>query len=940
MIFFAGQRWLSDTETDLGLGTVLEVNQRQVTLLFPAANETRVYASSSAPLTRLQLEPGDSVKSHEGWLLDITDVSEHQGQLTYHGIREDNGETVSLREIFVDHQMQLNKPQQRLMNGLFDHPKWFDLRHDCLEHQYQHQTSELLGFVGARVDFIPHQLHIAKQVGQRFAPRVLLADEVGLGKTIEAALIIHQQLLSGRASRVLIVVPSSLVHQWLVEMLRRVNLAFAVFDQERCQAFKDEESETNTNPFETEQLVICSLDFLVEHPSYHQLAQQAHWDLLVVDEAHHLQWSAEGASPEYTAIEALAQSIKGVLLLTATPDQLGHQSHFARLRLLDPDRFYDYQEFVDEEAKYSQLADAIEPLLSDLPLNADQIKAITPYTAGDSNIDLTQLSGDNSKLINHLLDCHGTGRLLFRNSRQGVQGFPTRWLKTYSLPYPTQYQQLSSQQSFDLQICPDRAPELSEIWTRFDPRVNWFIRHLTELQESKVLTICKSAATALALAEVLRVREGKRAAVFHEGMSIIERDKAASYFAQKEEGAQVLICSEIGSEGRNFQFAQHLVLFDLPQVPDLLEQRIGRLDRIGQKQDVIIHVPYFAQSAQSVLLDWYHQGLDAFEHTCPTGNAAFEILKDDLHHACLDAQNSALHDALIQKTQNLHQELKLKLEQGRDKLLELNSSGKGKIDDFVEQLLVSDDSPTLERFMTRLFDTVGVAQEDHDENSYLLRPTESLVNNLPGLDEDGMTITYERQAALQFEHLHFFSWDHPMVQHAMDMILTDVHGKSSIALTHDEDLPVGYYWIECLFVLSAKAPKHLQLSRFLPATPIRLCLNAANKEDDPIFFSLNKVSFKMAKQLISALSVKIDDALERIEQIAEQRADIIRQQSSQHMQQLLSEEKQRLLTLQQVNPAIRDDEIQHLELQLSELKDAIGNAKLEFESVRLVVNTH
>lgn len=105
--------------------------------------------------------------------------------------------------------------------------------------------------------------------------------------------------------------------------------------------------------------------------------------------------------------------------------------------------------------------------------------------------------------------------------------------------------------------------------------------HLTSHRSQKVLVICAKAATALQLEQVLREREGIRAAVFHEGMSIIERDRAAAQFAEEDTGAQVLLCSEIGSEGRNFQFASNLVMFDLPFNPDLLEQRIGRLDRIG-----------------------------------------------------------------------------------------------------------------------------------------------------------------------------------------------------------------------------------------------------------------------------------------------------------------------------------------------------------------------
>ncbi|SUG21504.1 ATP-dependent helicase HepA [Salmonella enterica subsp. arizonae] len=113
------------------------------------------------------------------------------------------------------------------------------------------------GLRGQRTNLIPHQLNIAHDVGRRHAPRVLLADEVGLGKTIEAGMILHQQLLSGAAERVLIIVPETLQHQWLVEMLRRFNLRFALFDDERYT----EAQHDAYNPFETEQLVICSLDF-------------------------------------------------------------------------------------------------------------------------------------------------------------------------------------------------------------------------------------------------------------------------------------------------------------------------------------------------------------------------------------------------------------------------------------------------------------------------------------------------------------------------------------------------------------------------------------------------------------------------------------------------------------------------------------------------------
>src|SRR5690606_30404038 len=181
-------------------------------------------------------------------------------------------------------------------------------------------------------------------------------------KAIEAGLIVHHQLQTGRAGRVLIAPPESLVHQWLVEMLRRFNLAFTVLDEERCEALE----ESGDNPFESAQLVLCSVDFLAHNSRRHEQALAADWDLLVVDEAHHLEWTEDPESlacQRYNCVEALARHTRGLLLLTETPEQLGVESHFARLRLLDPDRYFDFERYLEEERSYrpaNELVDAIQ----------------------------------------------------------------------------------------------------------------------------------------------------------------------------------------------------------------------------------------------------------------------------------------------------------------------------------------------------------------------------------------------------------------------------------------------------------------------------------------------------------------------------------------------------------------------------------------------------
>ncbi|GIA77651.1 RNA polymerase associated protein RapA [Vibrio cholerae] len=613
MSFALGQRWISDTESDLGLGTVVALDARTVTLMFAASEENRVYARSDAPVTRVIFNVGDVVDSQQGWSLQVEQVVEDQGVYTYLGTRVDTEESgVALREIFLSNQIRFNKPQDKLFAGQIDRMDNFVLRYRALTNQYQQHKSPMRGLCGMRAGLIPHQLYIAHEVGRRHAPRVLLADEVGLGKTIEAGMIIHQQVLTGRAERILIVVPETLQHQWLVEMMRRFNLHFSIFDEERCvEAFSEAD-----NPFETQQYVLCSLDFLRKSRQRFEQALEAEWDLLVVDEAHHLEWHPEKPSREYQVIEALAEQTPGVLLLTATPEQLGRESHFARLRLLDADRFYDYEAFVKEEEQYAPVADAVTALFSGEKLSDEAKNKITEllseqdveplFKALESHASEDEIALARQELIDNLMDRHGTGRVLFRNTRAAIKGFPVRNVHLLPLEIPSQYTtsmrvagmlggKLTPEARAMKMLYPEEIFQEFEgeesSWWQFDSRVNWLLEKVKAKRSEKILVIASRASTALQLEQALREREGIRATVFHEGMSIIERDKAAAYFAQEEGGAQVLICSEIGSEGRNFQFANQLVMFDLPFNPDLLEQRIGRLDRIGQKRDIDVYVP-------------------------------------------------------------------------------------------------------------------------------------------------------------------------------------------------------------------------------------------------------------------------------------------------------------------------------------------------------------
>ncbi len=975
MPFQPGQRWISDSESDQGLGTVTGVEHRFVNIVFTATGESRQYAKDNAPLTRVMFNTGDIIPSHEGWMLKVSSTSESHGLLTYHGVRQDTGEETSLKEVMIDHFIKFNKPHDRLLNSQVDRLDWFRLRKDCLQHQYQQQQSDLMGLTGGRVSLIPHQLYIADEVGNRFAPRVLLADEVGLGKTIEAGLIIHQQLVSGRAKRVLIIVPESLMHQWLVEMLRRFNLKFSIFDNDRCvETAGDQYVDGKAlNPFSTEQLVLVNLDFITDNPEWYEAMISEDWDLMVVDEAHHLGWQQDAPSIEYQCVEQLAQVIPGVLLLTATPDQLGHESHFARLRLLDPDRFYNYQAFIEEESHYSEVADAANALVEGEKLNQEQEKTLTALLKeSDISEQLTQLNDSDesvqkatrSQLLAQLLDRHGTGRILFRNSRNTIKGFPARQLLPTALEMPEQYQQ--SLNDFMLSDCPETlvnskqaktvfTPEILfalehqvDNWTDFDPRVNYLIDLLKSLNKEKLLVICAHAQTAIDLEAALRVKEGIRSAVFHEGLSIFERDRAAAYFAQDEDSAQVLLCSEIGSEGRNFQFAHHLVLFDLPSNPDLLEQRIGRLDRIGQTEIIRLHVPYFDNSPQSLLFNWYHQGMQAFEHTCITGRVVFEAFGKQLLSLALSGeQSSAKAEQLIQDSFDKHLAIKAELESGRDKLLELNSSGQGRAHELVEQIARVDRQIDLPQFMFQALDVFGVQQDDKADNAIALNQSEHMLNsNFPCLPEDGTTVTFDRDTALVNENYQLLTWDHPMVRGVMDLVLSDDIGNASIGLLKNEALPVGTFFLECLFTVEATAPEHLQLGRYLPTTPIRILVdkNGNNLADKVSEAALDKqltpVKKQMALQLTKALKAQIGPLVTKAEAHGEKHIAQVQEKALASMQEKLTQEHQRLTALKAINPSVRQAELDFILHQQEELTHYIDKAQLTFEAIRMIVVTH
>ncbi len=932
-----GQRWISESEPELGLGTIVQLQSGRVSLLFPGTGELRQYASDNAPLKRVRFRAGDRITTHEDEILVVDSVTETDGLITYHA------ENQSIPEAQLNDRIRFSRPEDRFLNAHCDEPATFQLRWDCAQLRHRRQQSPTRGFVGGRVDLIPHQLYIAHELSTRYAPRVLLSDEVGLGKTIEACLILHRLLVSNRAERVLIVVPESLVHQWFVELLRKFNLWVNIFDEDRCQSI--EANQTDANPFLDDQLILCSIGLVSGSEKRRRQAVEAGWDLLIVDEAHHLEWSEAAPSPEYLAVESLAQHTEGLLLLTATPEQLGPESHFARLRLLDPERYASYAQFVDQSAHYHETANLAETLIEGDKLSPDQ-QALLETRLGRT-IDTKGSKEWRNAALQDLLDFHGPGRVIFRNTRHTIQGFPKRCAHLVTLRASKDHDQWVDQVATEFAGDAGDTHLQSQLRLNQDPRIRWLANLAKRTAPEKILVICRTKEKAQAIDDALREQINAKTGVFHEDLPLVQRDRNAAWFAD-EEGAQLLLCSEIGSEGRNFQFAHHLVLFDLPLNPELVEQRIGRLDRIGQTEDIQIYLPYLDHSPQEVVSQWYHEGLDALETNLEGGQSLFQQFGQRLHDFALEYpalskdEAAAELETLINETRKERQALVERLKQGRDRLLELSSYRAEPARAVIDAICQDDEDTHLESFINRVFDHYGVHVDELAPRTYRLDPSGVITDAFPAIPKEGLIATFDRQRALSREDVAFMTWDHPIVAGAIDLILSSELGNSCFAVWQTDSPGL---LIDTSFELSTVAPGKWHVHRFLPATPIRIVLdhraNTIPIDSLPAPHDRNLVNAP-PYQLLDDDTFKTDllpKLLEAAESEAKRQAEAIRTASLQRMNQALEQEHQRLETLQKINDHIRPAELEFVRTQQSQLSQAIEEASVRLDAIRVIWKT-
>ena len=894
-----GQRWFSEAEPELGLGIICAVEGKTIDVDFPAATEKRRYNTKSAPLKRVTYSIGDTIQTQDNNSLEVTEISDHNGILFY--LCHDQ----VIPEMLLKSALSFTRPQDKLFAGNIDSMELFHLRYESTLAMRRYQQFRHKGFLGAKVSLIDHQMYVVNEICSRPTVRAMLADEVGLGKTIEAALISKSLLLQNKVERILIIVPDSLVYQWFIEFYKKFNIRFHTISEN--SDLEIEVTDFGHGPH-----------YIVGMSKVQELIPEMlenKWDLLIIDEAHRIQWKQDFESPEYIWAKKLAIQIPNLLLLSATPEVMGREGHFARLQLLDSDKFNNYQTYLNEQNEYQELI----PIIKKILLNEHTPSDLKHFF---SNEEISHFD-NNEEIINSLIDRHGTGRIYFRNTRENMDKEHKFFPKRKLIDYPIKIEgKINDKIVFEHKIA-----------------------HLVELLQrnpnDKVLLITHSRQLVQQIAKTLNQVSTISVGAFHSEQSLMERDRQAAWFADPE-GARVLLCTEIGSEGRNFEFANHLFLFDIPKVSDQLEQRIGRLDRIGRKGDILIHVPYVKNTFEELLFHWYNDVLGSFREAPKGANLLYQQFRENIHaliESAYDAQKvfKFLEDASLR-----YQQIKFELSHGHDLLLDLNSFNVDKSKK-IKSEIVDFELNNLKDYLHRVFDTVGVNIEELGQHTIFYKPSDNmLLPSYPGLHSEGVSISYDRDFALKRDDIDFMSWEHPLAIGSMELFIdTEIGNMNVVQLKTKLPFQIGF---EFYFKLDAHDKLGSEVYHYLPITPIRVLLDESSSD------RTQQIPKKRIDQLIEEASNEYRQQIQKMPKdhfknllvaatkLASKRSTIYRQDACKQLEHDTQQALDRIEALMKVNNSINSDETKKIKEQYQKVKKQIELAEVAIDSLRIIIS--
>ncbi|MBK8230958.1 MAG: DEAD/DEAH box helicase family protein [Candidatus Eisenbacteria bacterium] len=694
-MFQIGDKVLHQFNREFGPGEVISVGQGRMTVRFPRLGETLQFGLDDHAFVPLVLPAGtDPERWAEEWSDDLV---------------------------------------ERLLRREVDTLRALRNRLDALRLMEIREADGLGSYLGGRLRVFPHQIHVAEAACQTDPVRWLLADEVGLGKTVEACLILSRLLRTKRAERVMVIAPRTLAVQWLGELYRKFHQIFVLLDEERRNdVWKDMGAEFN--PFEVHARSVVPLEDLVQDTRAQRAAIAARPDLLVIDEAHRLERRpGHPGSPAYRTVAPITGAARHALLLSATPLEADTHGFFRLLELLWPERFSSWETFQNQ-------------LREGIPLY--------PCTSSTRRIDI----GGLPPRLGQRVELEEWPELEFRLGN------------TLAMPAARPLERHTREEAVQRSLAAP-VPER-------DLRLEWILSEAPRWKrrrEKSLLFVGERAALDF-LKQELEFKLHQRVAVFHEDLSLAQRDLEVSQFAQPD-GPSLLISTECGGEGRNFEFCRRLILFDLPWNAALVEQRIGRLDRISRTRPV--EIVYFRPgSGFAREVAELYEALGIFKEPLGGLERSLTHVEAAIREAVHQPEPSLDLESILTESRELrartHDGVYQHLHQNRYTAAhgpEIVARIPAELERLNEQVIV-------EACRQFGFEVVDRAEK---RTWYIEFGALANIDDLSGISPGSRWLgTFDREAAVERETLDFFGAGHPLVEGVLDEL---THGhRGQVAL--------------------------------------------------------------------------------------------------------------------------------------------------------------